>query len=227
LAKAPRTSTQQKATRRDAQVARTREEIVMAAARCLARGGFGAVSMQEIATEVGFTAPALYMYFESRDAIFEELFVSVRRGLTALFEATPGTGRTSPAPSFSRRLTALVRRQLEWMDQQREVFLALMALRMRAQPWHRRNSAGEECDPLPMLHLRLLTAWLKTEAKGADLGGYEPDDAATFLLGTMQGFIWRWLKSPTSRQRLSDETDQILALFLHGVRGAHAALNRS
>jgi AcrR family transcriptional regulator len=209
--------------RRDAQIARTREEIVAAAARCLARGGFDAVSMQEIAAEVGFTAPALYMYFESRDAIFEELFHSIRRALVALFDRPTTAGETI---SFSRRLSALVRRQLDWMDQRRDVFQAVMALRMRAEPWRSRPPAEEAAEPLPMLHWRLLTEWLAAEAKGADVGGFDPGHAASFLLGTMQGFIWRWLKTPRAGQRLADETDQILALFLHGVLGARAALNR-
>jgi hypothetical protein len=101
-----------------------------------------------------------------------------------------------------------------------------MALRMRAEPWRSRPSAETAGEPLPMLHWRLLTEWLATEAGGADVGGFDPGHAASFLLGTMQGFIWRWLKAPTAGQRLADETDQILALFLHGVLGARAALNR-
>jgi AcrR family transcriptional regulator len=211
-------------------MARTRQEIVTAAARCLARGGFNAVSMQEIATEVGFTAPALYMYFESREAIFEELFLSIRRELVAIFEP-PAAGNKPAAKgstaTFSRRLSGLVRRQLEWMDQRRDVFQAVMALRMRADSWRPREGGGPACEPLPMLHVRLLTDWLAAEAKGPDVGGYDPGEAASFLLGTMQGFIWRWLKSPAAGQRLADETDQILALFLHGVMGARAALRRS
>ena len=228
----------QRPSRRDAQMARTRQEIVTAAARCLARGGFNAVSMQEIAAEVGFTAPALYMYFESREAIFEELFLSIRRELVAIFEPpasghrpaakrATATAAATSAGTFSRRLAGLVRRQLEWMDQRRDVFQAVMALRMRADSWRPREGGGPACEPLPMLHVRLLTDWLAAEAKGPDVGGYEPGEAASFLLGTMQGFIWRWLKSPASGQRLADETDQILALFLHGVMGARAALRRS
>src|SRR6266540_1991452 len=45
--------------RREVEIARTREDILVAAARALGRSGFGSVSMQDIAAEVGFTAPAL------------------------------------------------------------------------------------------------------------------------------------------------------------------------
>jgi AcrR family transcriptional regulator len=220
--------TAQRASRRDAQIARTREEIVAAAARCLARGGFNAVSMQQIATEVGFTAPALYMYFESREAIFAELFLTIRRELVAIFEAPEGERPGRGAASFSRRLAALVRRQLEWMEKRRDVFQAVMAMRMRGEhPWRPEGVGARNDEPLPVLHWRLLAEWLAAEAKGKDVGGYDAGEAASFLLGTMQGFIWRWLKATASRQRLADETDHILALFLHGVLGAEAALKRS
>ena len=195
-----------------------------AAARCLARGGFNAVSMQQIAAEVGFTAPALYMYFESREAIFEELFLTIRRELVEIFES-PETERPARGASFSRRLAALVRRQLEWMEKRRDVFQAVMAMRLRGEPWRPQADGGGE--PMPVLHWRLLAEWLAAEAKGKDVGGQEPGQAASFLLGTMQGFIWRWLKATPARQRLADETDHILALFLHGVLGAEAALKRS
>jgi AcrR family transcriptional regulator len=211
--------------RRGAQITRTREEIVEAAARCLARSGFNAVSMQEIAAEVGFTAPALYMYFESRDAIFEELFLTIRRELAAIFES-PDPERPARGAAFPRRLAALVRRQLEWMERRRDVFQAVMAMRMRTEPW-RPQTGSQAGEPLPILHARLLKTWLAAEARTADVGGYDPGEAALFLLGTMQGFIWRWLKAPASGQRLSDETNHILALFLHGVLGAQAALKQS
>jgi AcrR family transcriptional regulator len=233
VARAPRPSPQ-RATRRDAQVARTREEIVLAAARCLARGGIGAVSMQQIAAEVGFTAPALYMYFESREAIFEELFLGVRRELQELFAGPAPAARERGAAAFSRRLAAMIRRQLEWMDRRRDVLQGAMALRLRADPWRPRTTAkgpDAQGEPMPLLHQRLMTEWLSAEAKHADvktfLGGYDAGEAASFLLGTMQGFIWRWLRSPIPGQRVADETDHILALFFHGVLGARAALNRS
>ena len=205
--------------------ARTREDILLAAARCLARGGFNAVSMQEIATEVGFTAPALYAYFESREAIFEELFLSIRRELIAIFEPARGPRRgagTGPRP-FSRRLGELIRRQLEWMDGRRDVFLAVMALKMRAEAWASRPSRKDCSEPMPMLHLRLLAEWLTIESTVADRGGFDAGEAASFLLGTMQGFIWRWLRDPGADRRLADETDRILALFLHGLLGARTS----
>ena len=58
------------ARHRDVEVARTREDILLAAARALGRRGFGSVSMQDIAAEVGFTAPALYAYFPGKEEIF-------------------------------------------------------------------------------------------------------------------------------------------------------------
>ena len=69
----------------------------MAAARALARSGFNAVSMSDIAEEVGFTAPAIYAYFDSKEAIFAELLRTLEpragRDLRAAARSGPDVSR--------------------------------------------------------------------------------------------------------------------------------------
>jgi AcrR family transcriptional regulator len=212
--------------RRDLAVARTREDILMATCRCLVRGGLGAVSMQEIAAEVGFTAPALYAYFDSKEAIFRELFLGFRRELIETFETQPTVGRRSRAEvPFRQRLAALVRRQLEWMDRRRDVMVAIFALKTRSETVVDRQPSGKRHEPLPLAHMRLLTTWLGRWSGPSDLVGHSPTMGASVLFGIVQGFVFPWIKSPTPGHRLSDETDHIVDLFLHGVMGARAAAN--
>src|SRR5215471_6062343 len=97
--------TRRKATRRRAlAIARTREDILMAAASVVARSRTHAVSLQDIAAEVGFTAPALYAYFDSKEAIFAELLRLLGRELAGTFTPEP-----APGGSFRERVGALVR----------------------------------------------------------------------------------------------------------------------
>jgi AcrR family transcriptional regulator len=196
--------------RREVEIARTREDILVAAARALGQRGFGSVSMQDIAAEVGFTAPALYAYFASKEEIFSELRVLLHRELTDTFQPPPPAGQ-----SLRRRLSILIGRQLEWADRRRDVFLAFIAMRARG-----------DLDIGPSVYLRAMGRWLRQAAeRPEDFGGRDPDEAAALLFGICHAFFLRWIFSG-SQNRMADETDRILDLFFHGVLGAPADLRR-
>jgi AcrR family transcriptional regulator len=203
-------------SRRDTLAARTREDILVAAARMLGKSGWKSVSLTDIAAELGFTAPAIYVYFESKEAIFLELARTLGRELEETFApAAPGAG-------LREQLAALVRRQLEWGDRRREVFAAFLAQRMRGEdlacsdPGVRRAFGG------PGDYLARLTAWMqKAVRRPADLAGVPADQAACLLMGVMHGFFVRWLISQPA-ERLADQADRIVAFFFHGVSGSPA-----
>lgn len=56
--------------------AQTRAEIVDAAWRLSARDGIAGLSLRELAREVGMQAPSLYTYFDSKAAIYDEMFAA-------------------------------------------------------------------------------------------------------------------------------------------------------
>lgn len=195
--------------RREAAAARTREEILDAAARALARRGFRSVSLQDIAGEVGFTAPALYVYFDSKEAIFAALATRMADELNATFDPPPAPGATLTA-----RVEALLRRQLEWVDRRRDAFAGLFAMQMAGQPIEQPPGGG------PIDYLDRLTAWLRAAARSRrDLGGHSAEDAAALLMGVGQGFFLRWLVSHDG-SRLADQTERLVGFFFHGLLGA-------
>jgi AcrR family transcriptional regulator len=202
--------------RREVQIARTREDILLAAARALGRRGFGSVSMQEIAADVGFTAPALYAYFASKEDIFSALRIMLHDELMGTFQPPPPEGQP-----LRRQLSILLGRQLEWADRRRDVFLAFVAMRERGEPVAFGTRAGDADDPGPRAFLRAWSAWLAQGAADhpAELGGCDPDEAASVLLGLCHGFLLRWLLRGSS-SRLADDSERILDLFFHGVLGA-------
>jgi AcrR family transcriptional regulator len=204
--------------RRELEIARTREDILLAAARALGRRGFGSVSMQEIAADVGFTAPALYAYFSSKEEIFSALKTMLHEELTATFEPPPPAGQ-----SLRRRLSILLGRQLEWADRRRDVFVAFGAMRARGEAVaFRARSAAPDLGPRAFLDA--MAAWLRQAAadRPSELGACDPEEAASVLLGLCHGFLLRWVVNG-SKSRLADDTERILELFFHGVLGAPAA----
>ncbi|KHL10716.1 UNVERIFIED_CONTAM: hypothetical protein LK11_46825 [Mumia flava] len=59
---------------------RTRERILDAAARVLSRKGYAGTRLQDVATEAGVQAPAIYYYFSSRDELIAEvMYVGAHR----------------------------------------------------------------------------------------------------------------------------------------------------
>src|SRR5688572_33129542 len=97
--------------RRELEVARKREGILMAAARAFARSGYHATTMQDIAREAGYTPPSLYAYFEGKEHIFGELAALLSREFIAVFEEP-----MPAAAAFPERLTLLLRRLFEKAD---------------------------------------------------------------------------------------------------------------
>lgn len=61
----------------------TRGEILAAAWRLAERDGIAGLSLRELAHEVGMRAPSLYTYFDSKAAIYDEMFAAGYRQLDA------------------------------------------------------------------------------------------------------------------------------------------------
>ena len=98
-------------SRREKEKNRHKEEILGAALRLFSEKGFHNVSMQEIAEESEFGVGTLYNFFESKDALFEELMTStaehVKREFTEILEG-PGTEKD--------RLVKFIRSQPEFQE---------------------------------------------------------------------------------------------------------------
>ena len=63
--------------------AQTRAEILEAAWRLSTRDGIAGLSLRDLAREVGMQAPSLYTYFDSKAAIYDEMFAAGFRELDA------------------------------------------------------------------------------------------------------------------------------------------------
>ena len=76
--------------RRDA----TRAEIVEAAWEMAREGGLASISLRDIARRVGMSAPSVYSYFDSKNAIYDAMFA---QGAQAYLEYAKARGRSGQA----------------------------------------------------------------------------------------------------------------------------------
>jgi AcrR family transcriptional regulator len=92
---------------RDATVA----EIKQVARRQMAEQGTAAVSLRAIAREMGMTAPAIYRYFDGRDALITALILDAYNDLA---DALEHAAASAPADDPCERLRAAALRYREW-----------------------------------------------------------------------------------------------------------------
>ena len=91
-------------TRREKEKIRHKNEILVQALKLFSNKGYHNVSMQEIAEASEFGVGTLYKFFESKDALFEELLnncgENITSSLTALLDC-PGTEKEHLSNFFS------------------------------------------------------------------------------------------------------------------------------
>ncbi len=95
-----------------------KQEILKAALRLFVRDGLCETSIRTIAAEAGYTNPAMFKHFESKEALALHLFERCYRWLAdALADAM------SPARPFEAAVHALVARFAELIDESLDAFL--------------------------------------------------------------------------------------------------------
>jgi len=192
-------------------VTRTREAILDAATAVFAQQGYHAVTMKDIASAAGYTAPSLYNYFASKEEIFAALLERIHQAnLDSLDEPVP-SGLT-----FAQRLELLVRRQLDVRTRHADAFALFMRLQSGGMPseelarWTQQAFTG---------FLDRLTRWMSESASAAELREHDPETLAYHLWGTMAADHARALLGRDTQADVQAHTQRIVALFLHGARG--------
>lgn len=192
------------ASRREREIARTRQDILEAAARAFARNGYQAVTMQEIAKEAGYTAASLYSYFCSKEEILAGLRELVLSESHSIFE--------QPMPAgipLREKLLLLFERQLEIARKRREI-AGLLHLGA--------GTPSDHCE-LHANRLRLLVDFLEAHARPEELGGHSSEDVALMLAGAGGAFFVHWLVDPKEGW-LEERFPHVVDVVLQGLAAA-------
>ncbi len=105
------TTTRTRSARVEARRAQTQREILESAWQLAADSGLEALSLRQIAANLGMQAPSLYSYFPSKAAILDALFID---GYHQLDNALDEARETMPKKASARqRLTSILQ---AWID---------------------------------------------------------------------------------------------------------------
>ena len=197
--------------RRAREIARTRQDILEAAARAFAARGFNGATMQDIAREAGYTAASLYSYFASKEEIINELFASIREERHAILDKGMPEGLT-----FRQKIELMLRRQLEFATKHHD------AIRF----FHFSGAATCESDPENRMTTFEMVGqefgdFIRRNATKEELGGNDPLDLGLALAGMTHLFFLRWLRAGANYDG-SAAIGQLLDLFFHGISGPPA-----
>ncbi|RDI52900.1 TetR/AcrR family transcriptional regulator [Nocardia mexicana] len=88
-----------------------RQQVVDAARRCFTRTGFHATSMQDVFTESGLSAGAVYGYFASKEALVAAIVDEVVAEITAGFDEVLGAAELPPITEVLQQLFTVVDKQ--------------------------------------------------------------------------------------------------------------------
>jgi TetR/AcrR family transcriptional regulator, cholesterol catabolism regulator len=182
-----------------------RERITGAAARLFQTRGVSAVSMQEVAAEVGLSKAALYHYYQSREDLLRHIFGDWARG-----EVEHAREIAESSDDAATKLAAFVRLHLNSLVDNLDLYS--LSFREEAQlP----EDVREEFRALKRENDILVRQIIR---EGVEAGIFEPVDEtlAVFAIVGMCNWMWKWYRPGVGKN--ADEIAETFShLVLHGL----------
>ncbi|MFE0702312.1 TetR/AcrR family transcriptional regulator [Streptomyces sp. NPDC058872] len=164
-----------------------RRQILDGAARCFARNGFHATSMQDVLAEVGLSAGAVYRYFRSKDELIAAIASGVFTSIRGAFEEA---SRATPPPTPDVLLGAVLRlfleERIEGADPQAFARLIVQVWTETLRNEELADTLGEGYHGMREAWTGLVVAYRESGILAADV---PPEHVARTLIAAAQGFI--------------------------------------
>ncbi|NJN53984.1 MAG: helix-turn-helix transcriptional regulator [Anaerolineae bacterium] len=143
-------------TRREQRREETEAEIKEVARRQMADVGAAALSLRSIAREIGLTAPALYRYFDNRDALVTALIVEAYSSLAAAMAAADAA---NIADDFYGRFQATAFAFRHWAVQHPQDFALIYGTPIPGYVAPREQTVAPAAQVLQVIGFVLTEAW--------------------------------------------------------------------
>jgi TetR/AcrR family transcriptional regulator, fatty acid metabolism regulator protein len=190
-----------------------RDAILKAATQVFARRGFFQSQVADVAKAAGIAAGTVYLYFRSKDELLVSIFERTMRDTLAEGEATIGEVKDP-----RERLRRIARLHLERMGRDRDLAVVFQVELRQSTKFMERFSSTYLRDYLGVIR--------DTFAEGQRTGAFRPDFnptvAAKALFGALDEMATNWILTQR-KYPLADQADEVIDLFLNGVRPADAA----
>ncbi|MFF8510377.1 TetR/AcrR family transcriptional regulator [Streptomyces sp. NPDC015492] len=164
-----------------------RRQILDGAGRCFARNGFHATSMQDVLSEVGLSAGAVYRYFRGKDEIIGAIASEAFAGIRGAFEEA---SRTTPPPTPDVLIGAVFRlfleERIEGADGQAFARLIIQVWTETLRNEQLAKTLADGYHGMRVAWTDLVAVYRESGALAADVPA---DHMARTLIAVVQGFI--------------------------------------
>jgi AcrR family transcriptional regulator len=198
-------------TRRERLRAATLTEIKDVARRHVTEGGAANLSLRAISRDLGMSAPALYRYYDSRDALLSDLLVDC---FTSLAEALEAARDDQPADDTAGRLAAAALAYRDWSLTHPAEFTLVFGAPVPGYTAPEDGPTQEAGERFGMVFLELIVlTWMERRFAVDEPGDLEPGLVAA-------------LGSCTTSYGLPSEVPLgVLALWLQGWGHLHGLIS--
>lgn len=191
----------------------TIEEILDVAVEVMAENGAGGLALGEIARRMGIQPPSLYVYFDSKNAIYDAVFA---RGWTALLDSMAPLGERldATAAADAPALLLIVAQHLTRWAVENRAYAQLMF--WRPVPGYEPSQAA--FAPAVEMSRRSTQLFAELQRRGVIRANVDPADVSTAWTVLISGVISQHLSNePTQtfdRGRFTSLLPTLTAMFL-------------
>jgi AcrR family transcriptional regulator len=183
-----------------------RAQILLAAADLFGRKGYAAVSLDQIAAEVGVTKAALYHHFRGKDALFTATMCQL------LEEISESIGRiaASPAP-LADRLRQLARGAVLYIPRDSDADALMRDVQ--------HHLTADQQLAITRAHGRIVAAYeemMRVAVERGELRAHDPRLLAHALRQLLDGFSGQ-RGADAAFQGRAEVAEAVVDLFLHGA----------
>ena len=176
-----------------------RSEILDAAAKVFATKGFVATRMEDIAKAARLAKGTLYLYFQSKDAIYQ---ATVQQAVTKLAALTDE--RVRKESDLAGKLAAFISVRIAFWDDQQQLYRIILSINRQEQ--HRKRSIAWQKEAV--LYLQSMFA---DAAKAGEIPDQDFLAAAWTTIDAIRGVNER---RAYSEGRLAEDDTKFLTAFL-------------
>lgn len=182
------------------------DDILIAAREIVQQGGIKELSMRALGRAVGVTAPTLYDYFPSKEAVLNALYLEGVKLLRAQFDAA-----VESSPPGARRLTAIGHAYRHFAETEHDLFILVFG---KVDAFF---APGEEQREAAIGLMEPLYRSVVEAVELGELRPCDPDVACRFLWTAVHGFVM--LEAHKVLQKCSpEELDVMFEQHLEFIR---------